>query len=85
MEQKRESMDKNRIGGVNVGRAALFTAKSIPIKRVERRSGDCAWKAAELTSGDLLCVAKATARAERRADRRAEVSRGHSRFRSWQG
>ena len=29
------------------------TAKSISIKHAERRSGDCARKAAELTSGDL--------------------------------
>src|SRR6266705_2239123 len=44
-------MNKNRIQGVSVRRAA--TAKSISIKHAERRSGDCARKAAELTSGDL--------------------------------
>ena len=38
--------------------------KSISIKNAERRSGDCAPKAAELTSRDL---------------QDAEVSRGHSR------
>ena len=65
MEQKRESMNKNRIRGVSVGRAADVTVKSISIKHAERKSGDCAWKAAELTSGDLT--------------RRSEVSRGHSR------
>src|SRR6266566_3858951 len=36
------------------------TAKSISIKGAKRRSGDCARKAAELTPGDLLCVASAT-------------------------
>ena len=34
--------------------------KSISIKGAERRFGDCAQKAAELTPGDLLCVASAT-------------------------
>ena len=55
------------------------TAKSVSIKGAKRRFGDCAWKAAELTPGDLLCVASATEAAERQPDRRAEVSRGHSR------
>ena len=56
-----------------------LTAKSISIKDAKRRSGDCARKAAELTPGDLLCVAAATEAVERRSDRRAEVSRGRSR------
>jgi len=56
-----------------------LTAKSISIKGAKRRSGDCAWKAAELTPGDLLCVALATEAVERQFDRRAEVSRGHIR------
>ncbi len=56
-----------------------LTAKSISIKGAKRRSGDCAWKAAELTPGDLLCVALATEAAERQPDRSAEVSRGHIR------
>jgi len=56
-----------------------LTAKSISIKDAKRRPGDCARKAAELTPGDLLCVAAATESAVRRSDRRAEVSRGHSR------
>src|SRR3954447_11489081 len=60
-------------------------AKSISIKDAKRRFGDCAQKAAELTSGDLLCVASATETAERQSDRRAEVSRGHIRLRSRQG
>src|SRR6266567_626818 len=56
-----------------------LTAKSISIKGAKRRFGDCARKAAELTPGDLLCVAPATEATERRPDRRAEVSRGHNR------
>src|SRR6266700_2021019 len=31
-------------------------AKSIFIKSGKRRSGDCAWKAAGITPGDLFCV-----------------------------
>ena len=56
-----------------------LTAKSISIKDAKRRPGDCARKAAELTPGDLLCVAAATEYAARHSDRRAEVSRGRSR------
>src|SRR5277367_4617767 len=52
------------------------TAKSISIKGAKRRFGDCARKAAEITPGDLLCVAPSTEATERRPDRRAEVSRG---------
>jgi hypothetical protein len=33
--------------------SSLGTAKSISIKGAERRFGGCAWKAVELTSGDL--------------------------------
>src|ERR1019366_1375712 len=33
-----------------------LTAKSVSIKGAKRRSGDCAWKAAEITPGDLSCV-----------------------------
>src|SRR6266853_5194075 len=33
-----------------------LTAKSVSIKGAKRRSGDCAWKAVELTPGDLSCV-----------------------------
>ena len=47
------------------GTSGRDTVKSVSIKHAERKSGDCARKAAELTSGDL--------------PRRAEVSRGHSR------
>ena len=46
------------------GTSRLVTAKSVSIKHAGRKSGDCAWKAAELTSGDL---------------QDAEVSRGQSR------
>ena len=42
-------------------------AKSIFIKNGKRRSGDCAWKAAGITPGDLSCVA-ATRLREPRGD-----------------
>ena len=70
--QKPDIRRKRRTSG-------LLTAKSISIKGAKRRFGDCAWKAAELTPGDLLCVASATEAVERQLDRRVEVSRGHIR------
>ena len=57
--------------------SGLLTAKSLSIKDAERRSGDCARKAVELTPGDLPCVASATEIVERQSDHRVEVSRGH--------
>ena len=39
------------------GTSKLCIAKSIFIKDGKRRSGDCAWKAAGITPGDLFCVA----------------------------
>ena len=56
-----------------------LTAKSISIKGVERKSGDCASKATEASLGrSVLCPGFGTERAARQADRRAEVSRGRS-------
>src|ERR1035437_9904390 len=49
------------------GTSKLCTAKSIFIKNGKRRSGDCAWKAAGITPGDLSCVA-ATPLREPRGD-----------------
>jgi hypothetical protein len=56
VEQKREPMKKNRIGRRERWTSEPVTAKSISIKSAERRSGGCAWKAVELTSGDLRRV-----------------------------
>jgi hypothetical protein len=70
--QKPDTRRKRRTSG-------QLTAKSISIKDAKRRFGGCARKAAELTPGDLLCVAAATEDVERRSDRRAEVSRRYSR------
>jgi hypothetical protein len=55
------------------------TTKSVSIKSAERRSGDGAGKAVELTSGDLRsCSGIGTGEVERRPERDAEVSRGRS-------
>jgi hypothetical protein len=48
------------------------TAKSTSIKDAERRSGDCARKAVELTPGELSCVAPVTEDVERHPDRRSK-------------
>ncbi|MGI8958623.1 MAG: hypothetical protein ACR2IV_02460, partial [Bryobacteraceae bacterium] len=74
MNQMCESMDKNRIQGISVGRAGNLPRSPYSSKDAKRRFGDCAQKVAELTSGDLLRVAKATETAVRQSDRRAEVS-----------
>jgi len=50
-------MNKNRIGGIRRWASGQLTAKPISIKVAGCRSGGCARKAVELTSGDLLCVA----------------------------
>jgi hypothetical protein len=52
-------------------------AKSISIKGAGRKSGGCALKAVELTSGGLSRVSEETEGVERLSDRVAEVSRGH--------
>ena len=48
-EQKPDMRRQRRTSG-------QLTAKSVSIKGAKRRSGGCAWKAAELTPGDLSCV-----------------------------
>src|SRR4029079_15854936 len=49
-------MDKNRIGGIRRRASKQRIAKPISIKVAGCRSGGCARKAVELTSGDLRCV-----------------------------
>jgi len=56
VEQKREPMDKNRIGGIRRRASWQLTTKPISIKGAGCKSGGGALKAVELTSGDLLCV-----------------------------
>jgi len=50
-------MYKNQIGGIRCRASGPMTAKPISIKGTGCKSGGCARKAVELTSGDLLCVA----------------------------
>jgi hypothetical protein len=58
-------MDKNRIGGIRRRTSGQMTAKSISIKGAGCKSGGCALKAAELTSGDLPFVPESGLRVER--------------------
>ena len=62
MEQKCESMDKNRIVRPECRASGRLAAKPISIKGTEGRFGDCAPKAVELTSGDLSCVSESRLR-----------------------
>ena len=56
MEQKREPMYKNRIRGMRCRTSGQLIAKSISIKGTGCKSGGCALKAVELTSGGLPFV-----------------------------
>ncbi len=49
-------MDKNRIRGIPCRTSGQWIAKSISIKGTGCKSGGCASKAVELTSGDLPFV-----------------------------
>ena len=58
-------MNKNRIRGIRRRASWQLTTKPISIKDAGCKSGGCAPKAVELTSGDLLLVAKSRLRKER--------------------
>lgn len=58
-------MDKNRIRGIRCRTSGLMTAKSLSIKGTGCKSGGCALKAVELTSGDLPIVSESRLRIER--------------------
>ena len=58
-------MNKNRIGGLRWRASEPMIAKPISIKRTGGKSGGCASKAVELTSGDLLFVPESELRRER--------------------
>lgn len=49
-------MNKNRIGGIRCRTSEHAIAKSISIKGIGCKSGGCALKAFDLTSGDLPLV-----------------------------
>jgi hypothetical protein len=67
VEQRREPIDKNRIGGIRCGASGQVIAKPISIKGTGCKSGGCALKAVELTSGDLPLVSESRLRDERSA------------------
>jgi hypothetical protein len=56
VEQRREPMNKNRIGGLRWRASERLIAKPTSIKLTGGKSGGCASKAVELTSGDLQRV-----------------------------
>jgi len=57
-------MNKNQIRGIRCRTSGLVIAKSISIKGAGCRSGGCALKAVELTSGGLLQVPESGLRME---------------------
>ncbi len=60
-------MDKNWIRGLRCRASGQMTAKPNSIKGTGGKSGGCAWKAIELTSGELLHVTETRLRVERSA------------------
>ena len=58
-------MNKNRMRGIRGRTSWLVTTKSISIKGTGCKSGGCALKAVELTSGDLSFVPESGLRVER--------------------
>ena len=58
-------MEKNRIRGTQCRTSGRMIAKSISIKGTGCKSGGCALKAVELTSGDLPFVPESGLRAKR--------------------
>ena len=64
VEQRREPMDKNRIGGIRRRTSWLMTAKSTSIKGAGCRFGGCALKAVSLIAGGLLHVPEPGLRVE---------------------
>jgi hypothetical protein len=86
VEQRREPMNKNRMRGMRCRTSWHVTTKSVSIKGTGCKSGGCALKAVELTSGDLSFVSESRLRIERfGADRAAGVSRGRIRHASAEG
>jgi hypothetical protein len=53
-------MNKNRIRGIRRRASGHMTAKPISIKGAGCKSGGCARKAVEFTSGDLFAVVEIT-------------------------
>jgi hypothetical protein len=65
VEQRREPMNKKRIGGLRWRASEPMIAKPISIKLTGGKSDGCASKAVELTSGDLRHVTKSGLRVKR--------------------
>ena len=65
VKQIREPMEKNWIRGLRCRASEPMIAKPTSIKDTGGKSSGCAWKAIELTSGDLLHVSNSRLRVER--------------------
>jgi len=65
VEQRREPMNKNRIWGLQWRASEQLIAKPRSIKFTGGKSGGCASKAVELTSGDLRHVTESWLRMKR--------------------
>ena len=64
MEQTCEPMNKKRMRGIRCRASGPMNAKPISIKAAGGKSGSCALKAVELTSGDLPFVPESGLRVE---------------------
>ena len=73
----RESMDKNRIQGVSVGRAANLLRSPYPSSTRNVDPATVRGRRLNLPQEICLVSCKRLRSAERRPDRGAEVSRGH--------
>jgi len=62
VKQTREPMNKNWIKGLRCRASGQMIAKPKSIKDTGGKSSGCAWKAIELTSGDLLHVTESRLR-----------------------
>jgi len=70
-------MNKNRIGGIRRRASWQLTAKPISIKDAGCKSGGCALKAVELTSGDLFaCRGSTTETAVRQLNAQQKSAEG---------
>ena len=77
VEQTRESMDKNRIQGVSVGRAAYLPRSPLPSSMQNVDPATVRGRRLDLPQEICPVSRKRLRSAARRPDHRAEVSRGH--------
>ena len=79
VEQRREPMDKNRIGGVSVGRAGKWPRSPYPSRTRSVDSAVVRWRRSNLPREICAVSRERDWKVRKGFDRGAEVSRGHSR------